>query len=315
MSNNMDCATYREKAEKNYYDSKNNFDKMKLESEEMLMDIIPSDVASVTLSNKRAYFRGKYLGNAQGKNEAVNLDTIEDVRITNRTRRAKGLSIKLCLLIIICTFIPFFVVQGKYKSAAEEADSLNRKYDRMAETEPNGPLGNGYTVTDVLNYFADKEDGDYVRDEYLEGRLERANEHKEALASVGAKLGDAEMLVTKFQVAKVFCIITIIVVCIVMIVNFFKSLEKYRVLEFYCPGRRILGIEICDNSVCEKAKNIILVAKSAAQQKANMSMAYQLPQGMYNDKIGRLKEVSMLYEQGMISEAEFNRLKAEIINN
>ena len=307
-----DDKRYLEAAEKILDVTKNGFDKMKLEEDETLQAIVSSDIACVTLSNKRAYFRGNYFGsnaNTRHQGETVNLDAINNVCIKNRSRKTKNRRIKICIFLMILSLIASCVMHVMYRVTISKADSLEATYNSMKNYNPYGSLPSGYTLTDLLEYYSKIDRGEeYTPDPYLEQRQKDMEAYDRKVRQAQSAYLEAEENITTYRVGSILGLIISGIICIITIIKIIKAREKYMVLQFCCTNKNF-GLEIRDKVTYDKIRNIILVAKSSAPPKGHIDMQPQRA-----DKIERLAELSKLYEQRMISEEEFARLKGEIIS-
>ncbi len=107
-------------------------------------------------------------------------------------------------------------------------------------------------------------------------------------------------------VAMFFSFLASSVASVLTIASF--DFASYKVLQFVCDYHQF-GVEIRNMALFDEANKLVLLALQKGKKQPEDNVATHDP-----DKIGRLSELSKLYEQGLISPEEFERLKREIIN-
>ena len=107
---------YRELANEIAESANNSFDDVKVEEDEEIQLIVASDIASVVLSNKRAYFNGEYHGASEDKvnGDIVNLDSIKRVRLKKKIYSYQKYVVLLSLGIMFFSIISLITSAKKF---------------------------------------------------------------------------------------------------------------------------------------------------------------------------------------------------------
>lgn len=117
----MKKEKYQEQANQIVEYVKANFGGMKIEEDEEAKLIIASNIASVTLSEKRAYFNGRYTGaDANKRNgEIINLDSIKSIRLKRRMDTKQKTIISIATLLIA---VAICICLGTFSNAVNARD-------------------------------------------------------------------------------------------------------------------------------------------------------------------------------------------------
>lgn len=292
---------YTERANNLVELNKSNFDSKKLESSEKLKFIVASDIACLSLSDKRAYINGKYIGSDNDKqSDIINLDTIDSVKTAQRFRS----SVKKYLIAMVITLIIFIISLNifvpKYK---ETEDIMNADYHYSYHT--------GDSLDDYYDYYTDHDF--YSKNEIAARRQDMTNNQ--------AYFDDLYSKKQKAHSTQSYYLAGIVLTCLIGGLLLLSELlrihrNKYMVLCIKANNKKY-ALEIKDTQITEQVKKIVLVAKSNTQRQitniAQQSNMQQQVKVSGTDKISKLTELSQLYEKGLIQQEEFEKLKSELL--
>lgn len=292
---------YAESAGRMVEDCKENFNSKKLEDSEKIKFIVASDVACLTLSDKRAYIDGNYIGSSQDKNsDVINLDAIKRVE-TSKKYRVNLLS--HIIIILVALFAMIGLCTMFYNNYVESEDILHSTY-----------IDVGHEGDDFYGYYSRHK---YLSKEEIDARHEDNIRNQAAREALGDRKRKAE------SDQQIDLIGGFIVVCVgfwLMIHTMLKiHRSQYSILSIETDNKSY-GLEIRDPSITEQVRNIVLVAKSNKQSeidRADVAMIQQQQKSINyvgSDKVSKLTELSHLYEQGLIQQEEFEQLKKEILS-
>lgn len=264
-----EAARYMESSKKMLETARENFYKTRLEANEEIQVIIPSDIACVTLSNKRAYFRGKYIGadiKSRPQGDNVNLNSIGRVYLKSRRRKSKtpDKGILVLALFIIVLMILNCILLSNQKKAYREGERQDRLYEKYNQTEIQTVPG--YSKDDIAVYFSQKyqNPGNFKENSAIEEVLEKRNQNEQRLADARSNAdtayGKAAVYMTLFYFTIVVCILLIIYT----IIRAVKHMDEYSTIQFICDNEEF-GIEIRDKNILDQVKNLLLVAKSTPE--------------------------------------------------
>jgi len=294
---------HEKRAGENLQTAQENFEITRLDKSETLEMVIASEKASLTVSNKRAYFSGDYIGASnENSTEAVNLTNIKKLKLKTKLKK-EFISTRKYLISSLVILLASIITIILYVNAVGQVDEYRYRLNNVTASNAD----------DLREYFYN-----YGMDSTFINAIQYASEEiamkEKQIKSEMFQASDTADIYLGIMIATLS--ISAIIV-IVNIINFIKERKtaKYNLLEVRAD-KHMLGIEIRDASDYEKINNIILVAKSnVGQSEIIVQTPIEKEQNKQVDKAERLIELSKLYEQHLITEEEFTKLKNNVMNS
>ncbi len=259
MNKGREVASYAQKAQQMMNGAIANFDRIKLDKEETVQAVVCSDVACVTLSEKRAYFGGNYFGlekNA-GRGDVIPMHGIRDVYLKNIYSKSAGIKMRKYLIYLIMILCVNFMVHNWYGNAVEEMNKAT------ANTESLKNNSNYYYDSNFYDYYLTNNDNFRRINPYSESEIQARGYDMDRIEN--AERVQAEMeeqFVVKTQTRWTVIVFSVIFgfFIVVKLITLWNT-SKIQVLEFDCWNKR-LGVELKDVSSFGMIRNMVLSARN-----------------------------------------------------
>ena len=290
---------YAEAANRIVENSKQNFDSRKLESSEVLKFIVASDIACLTVSDKRAYIDGNYIGGSSTEHsDVINLEAISSVETCKKHRSSIKRQVVVIILTIIVSVISFMLLYDNYNKSNDTINSEYQEYNH-----------DGNTDEEFYRYYNSHS---YLSSNEIEARgTDIARNEAGRLA-----LEDAKSKAKKSQEFDIVAMFVIVCVGSWLLIHEMLKIHRsqYMVLSINTANKQY-ALEIKDIRITEQIKSLVLVANSNIQKDVGRAAIQNVSQLQQNDKISKLTELSTMYQQGLIQRDEFESLKKELLGN